>query len=698
MKKLLLSSVCAVALLGVNAFANSLDTFLSQKADLENQINIKNQEMTSKNDIFQDLLNQANEKRVIFDTANKNIQNVLLGVTSVEGSYNNSVRNQNNLEAMLNALNDNKLSLNNDIDIINTNIKNYEANINKLENDLTLARADVTAKNEAYKNALGALEQAKINSQYNEKQKAHEDALKKHDDLMSKYADESLTLEQKKALEAQLVSAKNEIDAANNAINAAAKSFESFTIAKEKAANDLKLAKEECDKIFNEQNKVKKDKDLAQNSLDLKNQDLMSLESKITEKNQLLENAKTIANEALAKYESAKAELELAKQKAENAKIDLEKADIDANTAKLELENALNELQALEQSKKDLENEILTKTQEGQKATQEIENAIGNVNSEYSKDLAVLLASSNGVLNEQDRKKASELVDKIATQIADDKKDEVAQGALSSLNIQINNMNKRLGEIRGLNSDLGSWFRFYGGKMSNNNDSFHYYSMQIGVDNMINQYDKDLILGLVGGYDRVNASISSKSYSIGVYGSYLYNNGVFADAVAKYIHTHYKKSGYSIKNQKSFLASFELGYRYDVRGQYYFEPSIEFITGRIGGYKSVYKGTTTTVDSYYPAIFKPQAFFGMNYEEFIFRIGGGAVLNTKQQNAKIAFNIQDFSANKNVKLSKNDYGFISLGTSYTFNNNLRLNVSLERSFDGVLTNDYEFNSTIRYTF
>lgn len=294
---------------------------------------------------------------------------------------------------------------------------------------------------------------------------------------------------------------------------------------------------------------------------------------------------------------------------------------------------------------------------------------------------------------------------KIAQTVADSKKDAVMTEALSTLNIQLNNMNKRMGELRGLDGDAGVWLRTWGGKMSNDTSDFTYYSTQLGADKKSSLKGGDLYLGLLTGFDKANSDVKSTSYSFGAYGSYIANNGFFADGVMKFITTSHDRSGYDIANQKSFLASFEGGYRFDLSDAFYVEPSLEFITGRIGEYNSKKDNVTISVDAFSPVVFKPQAFVGGAVDAFTYRAGVGAVLTAKEQTANVEIKdiIADLSGNKlnangSTKLGKNNHGFVSLGTSYKATENLRINLGLERSFGGDITNDYEVNATVRYGF
>lgn len=388
--------------------------------------------------------------------------------------------------------------------------------------------------------------------------------------------------------------------------------------------------------------------------------------------------------------------------KLNQAKEALEKAQADVTTAEKDLTKAK---QAVADAKATLEKAALY-TDDGIKAVASVKASLGEYAS-IAGDKANVLAAKFALVgsdisnaDKEQQKEIQTVANEVAKTIVDNKKEEISSNALTSLAIQLNNMNKRLGEVRGMGGDTGVWTRVYGGKYSTDYDKFNYYSAQIGADKKSALKDGDLILGILAGYDKVNADIKTDAYSFGIYGSYIHNSGFFADSVMKFVSTSHNKSGWDIANQKSFLASLEGGYRFDASESFYVEPSLEFITGHVSEYSAKQAKTTTTVESFSPVIFKPQAFVGVNLDDLAFRFGGGYVLNAKKQEANIMIEdiVAGVNASASTKLEKNNHGFVSLGTSYKIGDNLRLNLSAERTFGGELQKDYEINTIVRYSF
>lgn len=321
----------------------------------------------------------------------------------------------------------------------------------------------------------------------------------------------------------------------------------------------------------------------------------------------------------------------------------------------------------------------------------ELYNAIGKLNGK--------------AFNEQTAEVKAEVkkaVDSFATKVVESKKEDIMASASSATLVQLNNMTKRLGEVRDMNADYGLWLRNYGGRMSTDNNHLNYYSVQLGADKVNTIGDDRLITGLLTGFDKINGDVKSKTYSVGGYVSYLHNSGAFGDVVLKYANTKHERDAHEFKKQNSFLASFEGGYRFSATDSFYVEPSLELITGHIGKYEDKNGVNTISIDSHTPFIIKPQAFVGGVVDSFTYRAGIGGVFNTTSREAKISMDFDEVSkglkADGKTKLDKNNHGFVSLGGSYKVGDSLRFNLGVERSFGGKITNDYELNATIRYGF
>lgn len=268
--------------------------------------------------------------------------------------------------------------------------------------------------------------------------------------------------------------------------------------------------------------------------------------------------------------------------------------------------------------------------------------------------------------------------------------------------LEINNMSKRLGEIRNLKGDSGFWFRGYTGKGSYKDyQDIKYFATTVGTDKYL---DDETLVGLSFGYNKQKLSkdISGKqnSYIFTLYGTKMYESGLFFDGVLKYINS---KGNYSNeifgdmkgKAQNVFLASAELGYRAKF-DDFFAEPSIELITGYIPENTLKSNEIDFKMKSYIPLNTKLSLNGGYQLnEDIIFKIGGGGIFELN--NTKV--NLKDtYGTNRSEKTSKDNRFFANIFGAYKLNDNTMLNLEAERTFNGDFNIDYNINFNLRYQF
>lgn len=708
MKKVLFSSVCAVALLGTNVYAvenslsNSLDTFLSQKTELESKIEAQKLTITQKENGVTTANNDYLVKDKAFKETAKAIDTAILTAGDKESLKNQAEREHANLVNQGNSLNTQKENLTSEINGLNTQISNKTLEVEKLQKEQELAQNTLSEKENKYKQLASELdiknqEHSKLVIEYNS-------AVDKYNVLVQKLSEKP----EDTNLQSQVNKALDDIQIANQAVKISDDVIAPLAGEKSQALYDYSVASNNLDKIAANNKLANENLTKLKADLEMKQNEAKNYETKIQENITATSKAQTKAEEAMKVYAEAQTKVEEAKQNQANAKTALDKASEDLEKAKTELTTANKDLENLKKELENIEANITNNTEEGKKAKEELmSSGIYTANTQtHANALISLAASHNGDLSNaapEVKAQAQTLANQIATTILDEKKDDITAEALSTLNVQINNMNKRLGEVRGLNADIGTWFRIYGGRFSNGNNNFNYYSTQIGADKKTSLNNADILAGVLFGYDKINAGVRAKDTSVGAYLSYIHNDGYFADLVLKYIRSSYDSKFVDVKSQNSFLVSAEGGYRFNVNNNFYLEPSLEIITGYIGKYESslkIFNKFKINVGAHSPLIFKPQIFAGYSVNDFTFRAGVGAVIDTQTKEADLLIGdiIKGVNAKVKSKLGASDRGFVSVGTAYTFSDNLRLNLSVERSFGTKLTNDYEINSTIRYTF
>ena len=280
---------------------------------------------------------------------------------------------------------------------------------------------------------------------------------------------------------------------------------------------------------------------------------------------------------------------------------------------------------------------------------------------------------------------------------------ELASAAPLALNrILMNDVRKRLGDIRSAEGSSGAWARYDGGRLSGSNgleNDFH--TIQVGVDT---QPTADPVrFGVALSYttsdsDYARGSADMDSYSLAGYGLWLGDNGQFVDVVARLASA---KTDMTVDGNKkgsmdnvALSLSGEFGWRFDVANNFFVEPQVE--------------ATYTYVDADQLTLSD-----GSNYEydavdSFLGRAGvafGMKCPNNKGNVYARVSAVHEFLGDKAVtggngtayKLDGKDtwveYG---LGANFNVTPNTYLWADVERTSGGALDEDYRATLGVRY--
>ena len=158
---------------------------------------------------------------------------------------------------------------------------------------------------------------------------------------------------------------------------------------------------------------------------------------------------------------------------------------------------------------------------------------------------------------------------------------------------QMNDVSKRMGDLRSMPSAAGAWARYYGGEMKYGDMDMEsrYNTLQIGADQRFGNF----YLGLSASYSDgngtlANGSTDDKNYNFGVYGGWVADNGQYVDVIVKRHRletdaTLYYTSGLSNNadyNNWATSLSVEYGWRFNCPSTgFYVEPQAELLYGRM---------------------------------------------------------------------------------------------------------------------
>ena len=183
---------------------------------------------------------------------------------------------------------------------------------------------------------------------------------------------------------------------------------------------------------------------------------------------------------------------------------------------------------------------------------------------------------------------------------------ELASAAPLALNrIMMNDVRKRLGDIRTTEGTHGAWARYDGGKLSGEGgleNDFH--TVQVGIDTVPTA--DSARMGVAFSYTDSDAeyargSADMKAYSIAMYGTKVFDNGMFVDVIGR---MGTADSDLTVDGQhKGTLdnvvlgVSGEFGWRFDVTNSMYIEPQAELSYAYVNGDKLTLGTAEYEVDS-----------------------------------------------------------------------------------------------------
>ena len=269
--------------------------------------------------------------------------------------------------------------------------------------------------------------------------------------------------------------------------------------------------------------------------------------------------------------------------------------------------------------------------------------------------------------------------------------------------ILMNDVRKRMGDLRASEGTHGVWARYDGGKFSGSNSFENDFStVQIGVDTA--PAPDAPRLGVAFSYttsdsDMQRGDAEMDAYSLAFYGTKFFENGMFVDVIGRLatIDTDVTIDGNKKGNLDNMAVSLsgEFGWRFDVNPSFYVEPQAEVTYTYLDSDKlklsSGHEYELDSVDSLIGRLgfatgFKCPNNFGDVYlrasavHEFLGDAavhGGTYTLETDGDDTWI-----EFGVGANFNLNKNLYGW----------------VDLERTEGADLDEDWRANVGVRYSF
>ena len=286
-----------------------------------------------------------------------------------------------------------------------------------------------------------------------------------------------------------------------------------------------------------------------------------------------------------------------------------------------------------------------------------------------------------------------------------------AYGAVSALGIlqwrhEMNDLSKRMGELRDSPEGVGAWARIYGSEQEygaqdvNNKNT----SVQVGADFDVGSGWK---VGAAftytdGSSDYHGGDADNKAYSLAAYGTWMADNGQFVDLVAKYsrLSTDFDLNDMEGDyDNNAFSLSAEYGWHLRFNDSIFVEPQVEVTYGQV-------KGETVKTSN---GVRLEQD----DFDSLIGRVGVRAGFHFPKDKGTIyarVSGLHDFQGDYDVTATKgkaiNDFSddlgdtWVEFGVGANFNwtDSTYTYVDLERTNGGEVKENWRWNIGLRHVF
>ena len=278
--------------------------------------------------------------------------------------------------------------------------------------------------------------------------------------------------------------------------------------------------------------------------------------------------------------------------------------------------------------------------------------------------------------------------------------------AYSQWRHETSSLTKRLGEIRHSPKSIGLWTRVYGSEYELGNDEMTYTnnSLELGFDTDVGYGFK---VGAAVSYtdgktSALNGNADNDIYSLGLYGTYLAENGIYVDLTGKFSKisndfTYTNFSGDYDNNAYSF--GIETGWNFKLNDSLFIEPQAQFIYGKIVGDDfTASNGVTVSQDEVDAKLLRGGLRAGFNFPEDMGLVYAKAsVVHDFDGKAEFTAAKDGDFVNMNSDLGGTwcEYG---LGANINWSKNTYTYVELEKTTGGDLEENYRWNIGIRHNF
>ena len=278
--------------------------------------------------------------------------------------------------------------------------------------------------------------------------------------------------------------------------------------------------------------------------------------------------------------------------------------------------------------------------------------------------------------------------------------------ALSLNRILMNDVRKRLGDVRSTEGAHGAWVRYDGGKLTGSNSlKNNFTTVQMGIDTVPSQDAPRF--GAALAYTRSDADMrrgdaTMDTYSLALYGTKFFENGLFVDVIGR---AALSNADYTVDSDKKGSAdntalslSGEIGWRYDATSTLFVEPQAELTYTYTDADALKLKNATSE-----------QAYSFDKVDSLLGRVGFAAGYTCPEGRGNVyvhASAVHEFLGDATIRSGLNSYKVngedtwaeYGIGANYNLNKNAYIYAGLERTDGGRLDEEWRAHAGVRLAF
>lgn len=282
--------------------------------------------------------------------------------------------------------------------------------------------------------------------------------------------------------------------------------------------------------------------------------------------------------------------------------------------------------------------------------------------------------------------------------------EEIGALGLISWRNELDDMNKRLGELRDSKGEHGVWVRMVRGENDYKSLNSQYNTYQIGYDEKLST-DPHWTLGAAfsytdgdGGYDTGSFEMDHKTFTL--YGSKLNEDGSYIDIVGKYSRLNhdlrntwgdgeYDANGYSI--------GVEVGKRFQQGGGFWIEPQAQLTYGHVGSANYTAGDIKVAQDGMESLIGRAGVRFGKDLDNGNIYLRASYLYDFDGETGVTFTNAEGRERSFEQDLG-GGWCEVGVGTNINLSNATHLYFDIEKTYGGDITTDWKWNAGIRYSF